>query len=308
MKYKLSLLLFLLFCLLQSKILAQHQRDSIMILKNNSYLITSGKVSFTVNPLVGGRITSFKLDDFNFLTGKEIEPNGYGSTFWPAPQSMWVWPPIPALDNEPYSADDNGSSIKLISKEDPKTGFQFVKEFSAGKSNCINLKYTIINKSRETKKVAPWEISRTVKGGLLFFPMGKGKLGVKYFEPAPVDIINGIAWYKDELKRPEKNQLSFADGSEGWLAYAVNNKLFIKKFKDIKPESIAPGEGEVLFYVASNADFIEVEVEGEYKSLEPGEKSLWNMEWIAKDIPANIKVEKGNKELVNFVREVVNNK
>jgi hypothetical protein len=307
MKCKIFLLLFFLFCLSQNKILAQHPKDSIMIMNDNLYLITSGKLSFTVNPLVGGRITSFKLGDYEFLTGKDIDPNGYGSTFWPAPQSIWNWPPIPALDKEPYSAVDNGSSIKLTSMQDPKTGFQFVKKFSAGKNSSINLRYSIINKSSETKKVAPWEITRTVKGGLLFFPMGKGELGVKYFEPAHVDIIDGIAWYKDDINRPKNNHLSRADGSEGWLAYAVNNKLFIKNFKDIKTESIAPGEGEILFYIGSEADFIEVEVEGEYKSLKPGEESLWNMKWIARDIPSSINIEKGNDKLVNFVRKIVQN-
>lgn len=307
MKCKIFFSLIFLLCLFQNRIHAQYQKDSIMILKDNLYLITSGRVSFTVNPLKGGRIISFKLGDYEFLTGKKIDPNGYGSTFWPAPQSMWNWPPIPALDSKPYSAVDNDSSIKLTSAQDPKTGFQFIKEFSAGKNSSINLKYSIINKSSETKKVAPWEISRTVKGGLLFFPMGKGEFGTKYFEPAHVDIIDGIAWYKVEINRPKNNKLNRADGLEGWLAYAVNNKLFIKKFNDTKTESIAPGEGEVLFYVGSNADFIEIEVEGEYKSLKPGEESLWNMEWIARDIPSSIKVEKGNNELVNFVREIVKN-
>ncbi len=307
MKNKLFLLfLFFLFYLYQNKVHAQHQKDSIMILNNGSYLINSGDASLVVDPSEGGRITSFKLANYEFLTGKDISMN-YGSTFWPGPQSIWNWPPPPVLDSEPYSAIDNGNSIKLISNKDPITGFQFIKEFSAGKNSSINLKYSIINKSDQTKKVAPWEISRAGKGGLLFFPLGKGQVAGKNFEPAHVNIIDGIAWYKDEMSRPENNQLSIADGLEGWLAYAINNRLFIKKFKDTKPELIAPGEGEILFYISSKADYIEIEVEGEYKALKPDEESHWDMDWIGKDIPSNIKVDKENNKLVNFVMKIVQN-
>ncbi len=305
MKNKILLLILFLSFFFQYKIIAQSKKDSIMILDNGSYLVASKNVEVVINPAEGARITSFKLEEYEFLVGKDNIPESYGSTFWPGPQSTWNWPPPPALDYEPYSAVDGGSSIKLTGRPDQVTGFQFVKEFSAGENNSINLSYTIINKTKEVKKAAPWEISRVHKGGLLFFPIGQKPLGVKSFEPADIDILNGIAWYKDKLARPENNRLSTADGKEGWAAYAINGKLFIKKFKDVEPAMIAPGEGEVMLYVASKADYNEFEIEGEYQTLKPGEESTWNVEWIGIDIPANIKIEKGNMELVNFVRNIV---
>ncbi len=307
MKNKLFLLpLSLLVFLSQIQIAAQNKTDSIMILNNGSYQVSSKNVAIVAEPTEGGRIISFKLGPYDFLIGKDIIPGAYGSTFWPGPQSDWNWPPPPILDNQPYSAVNNGSSVTLTSGKDPVTGFQFFKELSADKANSINLAYTIINKTDEIKKVSPWEISRVHKGGLLFFPMGKRAVGVKAFEPVKMDIIDGIVWYKDKLKRPEKNNLSTADGSEGWTAYAIDGKLFIKKFKDVDPGMIAPGEGEVMLYVDSRADFVEYEIEGAYETLKPGEELNWNVKWIGINIPANIKVEKGSSELVNFVRKVVN--
>lgn len=303
-KVFLSSVFFVTF-ILQVRIVSQIKKDSIMILKNGSYMVSSKNVDIIVNPAEAGRITSFKLGTYEFLISKDTIPDSYGSTFWPGPQSMWNWPPPQVLDSEPYSAVNNGNSIKLISGEDPVTGFQFTKEFSAGKKNSINLVYSIINKTKEVKKAAPWEISRVHKGGLLFFPIGKKPLGVKSFEPADADIIDGIVWYKDRMKRPENKRLSTADGSEGWAAYAIDGKLFIKKFKDVKPEMIAPGEGDVMFYVDSKANFVEFEIEGGYQTLKPGEELYWNVEWIGIDIPANIKVDKGNMDLVNYVRKIV---
>jgi hypothetical protein len=306
MKNKLPLFtLSLLILILQVQITAQNEMDSVMILKNGSYQVSSKNVDVVVNPTEGGRITSFKLGSYDFLVEKDSIPGAYGSTFWPGPQSDWNWPPPAVLDSKPYFAVDNGNSVKLTSEKDPVTGFQFSKELSADKANSINLDYTIINKTNETKKVSPWEISRVHKGGLLFFPMGKRAMGVKAFDPVKMDVIDGIVWYQDKLKRPEKNKLSTADGSEGWTAYAIDGKIFIKKFIDIAPEMFAPGEGEVMLYLDPRADFDEYEIEGAYKTLKPGEELNWNVKWIGVNIPADIKVEKGNKELVGFVRKIV---
>lgn len=298
-----SLLLFLL--LFQNQLNARNKTDSIMILDNGSYWIASKDAVVIVNPSEGGRIISFKLGSYDFLVGQDMIPNAYGSTFWPGPQSMWNWPPPPVLDNEPYSAINNGNSVTVTSGKDPVTGFQFIKEFSAGGKNRIKLGYKIINKTEKVKKVAPWEISRVQKGGLLFFPIGKKPLGLKSFEPADVDIINGIVWYKDKIRKPENKKLSTADGKEGWAAYAIDGKLFIKKFNDVKSEMIAPGEGEVLFYVDSDADFVEFEIEGKYQTLKPEEELNWNVEWIGIKVPSNIKIQKGSKQLVDFVRKIL---
>jgi hypothetical protein len=266
--------------------------------------LESGSNKITVDPAKGGRITSFKINEFEFLAGKNIHPEYYGSTFWPSPQSLWNWPPPGILDSSPYSLEIKNNYIKIISKEDPATGFQFIKEFSP--ASCgINLTYTIKNIADKINKAAPWEISRVPKGGIFFFPFGEKPLATKVFEPVNVNIIDGILWYKDEKKRPENHRLSMADGSEGWTAFISGNKLFIKKFQDIKPEMHAPGEGEVLFYVSAEADYIEIEVQGRYVTLDPEEKTDWKVEWIGAEVPDSIRIEKGNKDLVELVRQIV---
>jgi hypothetical protein len=99
--------------------------------------------------------------------------------------------------------------------------------------------------------------------------------------------------------------LSISDGSEGWVAYAIDGKMFVKRFRDIKPEMQAPGEAEVLFYVSAEADYIEIEIQGRYETLKPSEKSVWSIEWTGVKIPSNIPIEKGTEELVEFVRRII---
>ena len=66
-----SLILLLSF---QSVLAIQPQGDSSMAVKNGNQTITSGEISLSVDPNVGGRIVSFKLGDYEFLTGTEINP------------------------------------------------------------------------------------------------------------------------------------------------------------------------------------------------------------------------------------------
>jgi len=281
----------------------------------NELSIKSGKISLAVDPNIGGRITSFKLGNYEFLVQRGLPFQAYGSTFWPSPQSNWNWPPPRVLDSAPYSVENGNGTIRLNSGKDSVTGFQFEKKFSAAKpsdstegNGGINLQYSMVNISNETRQASPWEITRVHKGGLLFFPIGEGQVTSKLFKPAPTEILDGIVWYQSNKGQMKENWLSKADGSEGWAAYAIGGELFIKKFLDVKPEDQAPGEAEVLFYTDANADVVEFEIQGKFETMKPGDKTSWNVEWIAAGIPLNIKVEKGSKELVEFVRKTISGK
>ena len=289
----LSIKLILLFSI-QSAQALQPKGDTCMGLQEKYHTLKSGKVSISVDPSVGGRIVSFKLGNYEFLTDKSIHPSNYGSTLWSSPQSMWNWPPPPILDNERYSIQDHEKKIRMISELDNVTGFKFEKELKLLDNDHIQLTYSIINESKETKETAPWEITRLNKGGLLFFPFGEGQIQKKLFEQVPVEIIDGIVWYVDTKEKPKNHQLSIADGSEGWFAFVIERKLYLKKFQDVKLAHQAPGEAEILFYISSEANYIEMEIQGKYETINKGGKTSLIVEWIALDIPQNISISKGS--------------
>jgi hypothetical protein len=81
--------------------------------------------------------------------------------------------------------------------------------------------------------------------------------------------------------------------------------VLIKKFRDVAPEDNAPGEAEVSLYVSGEADYIELELQGPYREIKPGERLSWSVEWIAVETPPGLVVEKGSAELVDFVRGIV---
>jgi hypothetical protein len=276
-----------------------------MTMLNDLRTITAGLSAATVNPAAGGRITSFRLKGYEFLTSQDIHPENYGSTLWPSPQSSWNWPPPAVLDNEPYVVERDQDVIQLRSGVDPVTGFQFCKRIAARGKNGVRLDYAIGNQTREKKTVAPWEITRVHKGGILFFPLGAPPPGKKHFDAAPATVLDGVLWYRDPPGRPPVNQLTIADGAEGWVAYAIEGRLFVKHFRDVPPEAQAPGEAEVLFYVSSVADYLEVEVQGRYEEVSPGGTLDWSIDWLGAELPAGLRVAEGSTDLVTFVRGLI---
>ena len=290
--------------------LISREKNMVSITKQNDgkYLLQNNDLQVVIDPSVGGRITSVKLGSKEFLLTKESNIFSYGSTFWPSPQSDWNWPPLFNLDQAPYEVIESKEKLVLKSKKDNKLGLQFIKNISLSEvDSSIQILYSIINSSGKEIKVAPWEITRMPKGGLVFFPKGLTPPKVKSFNPIPYSDSNGVLWYK--IKKDEKlsnHLLSASDGSEGWLAYTVENYILIKSFKDVLPENQAPNEGEIPIYIDSKAPVVEIEVEGAYQNIEVDGKIDWLMKWYVNEIPKEIKLEVGNNELVNFVCNTLN--
>lgn len=257
-----------------------------------------------LDPSTGGRIKSLKIDGNDFLTGKSINADNWGSTFWPSPQSAWGWPPSAELDKNPYTVVEGDNSITMRSSRDPKLGYVFVKQITGNPADTsFIVKYTIINKSDSSRKVAPWEISRVFPNGITFYPTGEGD---KRGDLAPLTKdIDGITWFQyKEDQIPSGVPKLLADGKEGWLAQLNNDWLLVKSFPAIPLEDNAPEEGEIELYTNPDKSYIEIEQQGAYQELAPGDSSVWEVEWILRKVPNSIKAEPGEKELVNFVRSL----
>lgn len=298
---------FLVCIFLNSQIISLEKNKTSIIKQNdNTYLLKFANLQLVVNPLIGGRITSIKLDAKEFLVGKEVHQLNYGSTFWPAPQSIWNWPPPFTLDQAPYEVISSSKTILLKSKVDTVLALQFTKEFSISEADTsIQIKYTIINPSGKDTKISPWEITRMPKGGIAFFPKGLTEPKVKNFDPIPYEEINNLLWYKSENKKESNHKLSVADGSDGWFAYTVDEFIFIKKWGDVLPENQAQGEGEIPLYVSPDYPYLEIEAQGPFQIVKAGKEINWNMKWFIRKLPSQIKREIGNNELVKFVKRIV---
>ena len=153
--------------------------------------------------------------------------------------------------------------------------------------------------------MAPWEVTRVVRGGLVFYPKGDSDA----WGDRILELNNDIYWMQDYNQPTGSARKSFSDGSEGWTAFVwqdgVQGYMLIKKYEDIPANASAPDQGEVEIYLSDNYWYIEVETQGRYGSISTDKPMVWTMVWYPRQISKNISVVKGNAELVSLVRSIV---
>ena len=249
--------------------------QTINTLENGRYSISVGDVTLTVDAARGGKVVSYKYQDQEILSTTRM-PNSFGSTFWTSPQSEWNWPPVPEYDTKPFDAEVKDGALILTGQKSERFGYRIRKQFKAdAKDNSIAITYTIINESNETRKVAPWEISRVPNGGVVFFE-AKEAVPANNMKGIPFTFEEGAAWYV--MDEDKENRKINADGT-GWLAFCDNGLMFVKKFQDLKPAEPAPAEAEIQIYVNTGKSFVEIEEQGAYTTLNPGEETDWTVRW-----------------------------
>ena len=243
--------------------------------QTGKYDLKNGHLSMTIDAAKGGKILSFKYDDREIISQLRW-PEAFGSTFWTSPQKEWNWPPVKEFDKNPYTVEQDGTTLRMTSEVSERLKCRVGKTFTIDeKDGAIVITYTITNEGDQPRSVAPWEVTRVQnEGGLIFFD-------------APVDGIwpaglmdfkaqHGLAWYQTD--ETNENRKVNADG-KGWLAYCAKGLLLVKRFDDLTPEQPAPGEAEIQVYVNRGKAHIELESQGAYQLLQPKESLSWTVRW-----------------------------
>lgn len=244
--------------------------------ETNLYQLKNGDLTMSIDINKGGKILSLKHKDIETISQSRF-PESFGSTFWTSPQKEWNWPPVPEYDKSPYTVvEQSDKKLVIKSQVSERMKYQIGKTFTTdAKSGAYVVTYTIKNEADETRKVAPWEITRVTNAdGIIFFdaPLeGITPAGLMNFTSA-----NGAVWYKTD-EAPQNRKIN-ADG-HGWLAYCNNGLLLIKQFEDLKAEAPAPDEAEIQVYVNRGKSYIELESQGAYTTLAPGQELSWTVRW-----------------------------
>ena len=265
---------------------------------DNPVVLKSGDVSMTIDTQQGGKVLSLKYGEKEIISQLQ-RPEWFGSTFWTSPQREWNWPPVQEFDKQAYTIQQRDANRLVISSPvSQRLGLRVGKDFSVGKNGSFVVTYSIKNEGSQPRSVAPWEITRVINNdGLIFFD-------------APIDSIwpanlmtftqsDGGAWYKTD-EAPQNRKVNA--NASGWLAYSADGLLLVKQFPDLKPGEAAPGEAEVQVYVNQGKTYIELESQGAYTLLQPGEQLTWTVRWYL--LPTN-EPSVPSKALLKQVKRVV---
>jgi hypothetical protein len=275
------------------------------------YQIKVCNLTMDVNPQIGARITTMSLGGTNVIKGSSTSSSttDWGSTFWTSPQSAWDgntsttgdWPPPTQIDSDPYTPTVNGTHLVTTGKANANLGASVTKDFSAdATTGWMTILYTIL--ATKAIQAAPWEITRVPRGGLVFFPCPTGNT----LNKGPLTTMtqsSGMAWFDDSLQSipASSGPKAIADGSGGWMAYARNGLLFVKKFPDQPSSAFAPGEGDVEVYPGS--DYLELEVQGPYTSIASGSSLGWTTKWKVVTIPSGVALTPDSAALITLAQQ-----
>jgi len=276
--------------------------QTVQKLDDEKYVLSVQDLSMTVDAGHGGKILSFKLGEQEVLAQNPaatpqpaqpgegqprrrfFNPNSYGSTFWTSPQAEWNWPPVPEYDNLPYTAEIKDGPVKVadvilpalfLQGQVSKYGYRVCKAFTVDPSDlAFVITYSIVNESGETRKIAPWQISRVPNGG--FLEIDAEPEGVTPADLMKVTFAEGLATL--EVDVADQNRKINVDG-KGWLNFRDKGLVLTQRFPDIAQDAAAPGEAEIQVYIDARKSFVEIEAQGPYTELKPGEKLDWTVRW-----------------------------
>lgn len=262
------------------------------------YTLKNGNLTMTIDAAKGAKILSFKYGDQEIISQLRW-PEAFGSTFWTSPQKEWFWPPVPEYDKKSYQVEEADGVLRMTSEVSEKLKYRICKQFAVDEQDqAFVITYSIINESNETRKVAPWEITRVVnEGGLIFFEAPADSIwpaGLMSFKDA-----FGAAWYQAD--EAGENRKVNADG-KGWLAYCANGLLLVKRFEDLDASQPATDEAEIQVYVNRGKTYIELESQGTYTTLQPKEQLMWTVRWYLQPFDGTLEPSEALIQQVSKIR------
>jgi len=274
----------------------------------NRYRFAWGDVVLEIDAAAGGRVATLSLGGADLIVPVPAanDPTTYGSVFWTSPRSAWTpqtWPPPVMIDSAMYNGGINGTHVALDGPADTSIGVSMSKDYSAdATTGWIKIVYTI--HVQKAQKLAPWEISRVPRGGIVFFPLGSsvtaGPLTITQQSGTPKTV-----WFDDAPKTatsPNGDKL-YADGSGSWEAYVLNGNMFLKRFADVPANAQPTGEGEIDVYPGNG--FLEFEEQGPYAMIAASGTVTYTVEWKAVKVPSSISVAVSSTPLLDFAKQQV---
>jgi hypothetical protein len=198
-----------------------------------------------------------------------------GDKTWPAPQSLWNWPPPDVFDAAPVTARLNDDrSVTLTSPVSPRFGLRTVRRISLDTTAPILRITTTYEKTAGAPvTVSVWVITQLRDPVAVFLPVpanSKFPAGLSSQWPAPADATQRHGDLLRFVRDPKK---SYKIGNDADTVVWVGEQYLMRIAATRVPGATYPDDGCIAeFY--GNADpvpYVELETVGPLKTLHPGE-------------------------------------
>lgn len=239
--------------------------------------LTRESISITVDPNLGGRITSLTYG------GREIlqtvsDSGGYntGSTAWTSPQKDWGWPPPATFDSDTFTVQRvKDHEILMISQPD-SSGLKMQKRVRLGLDSDVGLTYWLTYEGEGTRSVAAWENTRLPYDGYLTFVSDSVRLrDVTSIDTAGTRVR---VTFDERQTQPAKLFASLVDTIAP--AYHHDGIVLRKETAVHELYRTAPEQAPLEVYWNPERGFVEFELQGDYRELRYGETATLRTRWV----------------------------
>jgi hypothetical protein len=239
---------------------------------------TGGPNVLWENPKMLGRLPVETKDWQNFG----------GDKLWPAPQTVWGWPPDPALDPGTHEVRPRKNAIMVIGRPSGKSGIHFEREIVMdARGTAVRIVNRMINSSAKPQKWAVWEIAQIDDPQSAVIPRSPADVHPLGYYPFPdnVPLPGRVMVQRDEVRieRDKKKSAKIGSYSERSVASSVRNgeKFTITVHGRAAQSAEYPhGGGRQEIYTNPDPDsYVELELLGPVRELKPGESSALTLTW-----------------------------
>ena len=278
-----------------------------------AYRLSNGKVELVFVPQIGRIMRYGPVNGANVLwnnpdlLGKTTDlskpvtdwPNYGGDKLWPAPQSVWGWPPDATFESAPHTVEIlPNHHLRTASPVSEKHGLRFVRDIALdAKTGNVTIRNTMINTAGKLQTWGVWEIAQTDDPSDVEFPANRGgkfPKGYYIFGEGPIasrtlavpervtEHMNWIYVARDPLKA-QKVGSDVESGNIIAFYSAADRSHEILFTVSAKRESggTYPDDGCNL-EVYTNPDpakYIEMELLAPVRTLAPGAKTAYVTHW-----------------------------
>ena len=151
----------------------------------DSVLMSNGTVELVYVPqigrimryaFVGGINVLWENDALAGKTQKDGQPGNWanfgGDKLWPAPQSLWNWPPDPLIDGSPCQVRIVGDHLMVVGQSSPKSGLRMLREISLEPSGTkVVMRNTMANLWDSPQELALWQITQVAAPDYVLLPI-----------------------------------------------------------------------------------------------------------------------------------------
>ncbi len=271
-------------------------------------------------PDEGGRLASLQYLGVDLVLPPGRVPGYYGDTFWPSPQALFDWPPPPALDAAPYEIlNQSATSLAMRSAPDPDHGLQVEKHVALQEAS-VTFRFVVTNTWQRTRAVAPWQVTRAPRTGLLVWAVGqqfndedrlrkqREDPGCTYLHAQVESAFEGYSVAGDHASIPvaEVTRTSkFFTDAHGWVAHIHDGVIFLRIFPDLALEQMAPRQAELELFFGIERDYIELENQGAYEPIAPGASRTYEVEWRFAQVDPAVRTDRVSSELLNAIHALL---